>query len=505
MLRVGLWGALLLIGCSSSDAGDTNETVPVPNEPLQLTTDATLVLSHPRTAADRNPADPDERKAMLAEGYGKTTLGAGEPAITRTEAGDAPPAPGPNAHRLVRFVHMPDLQLADDESPTRLAIFDGPSATAGAYRPQDAYMCRIVNAAVKSVNGLGADDPFDFLLLGGDNADNAQGNEVDWVLSLLGGGEVNCDSGANDDPRPGPNNDPKDPFTAPGLAMPWYWVTGNHDILIQGNLPVTAQKQADAVGNNTTGGTRDWSLPGGPVVTGEIVPDEARRRPAEDRAHAADRGKRRRPRPRLRANASGKAIYTFDVPGSDLRFLVLDSAAETGGSEGVIHQSDIDQVIKPKLDAALAESKLVILASHHATSSLGDGTGLGGEQQADAVLEPAWLDFVGDYPNVVFSMVGHSHQNRVKLVGAAGKHGWWEIMTSALADFPHQLRVVEIWDQDNGSLMLRATNVNFSNMGDGLASEGRALGVLDYVAGYSDEKGPGAAEDRNVEVWIQKP
>lgn len=489
--------AVFVIGCSSDDEG-SDSSKPVPNEPLQLTTEATLVPEHPRVKESRKPFDPADRKAMLSEGFGVTVPGPGEPYVTKTEGSD-PPAAGPNAKRLVRFVHMPDLQLADDESPTRLAVFDTPGATQGAYRPQDAYLCRVVNAAVKSVNALGESDAFDFLLLGGDNADNAQTNEVDWVLALLSGGEVNCDSGKKNANKPG------GPFTAPGLSMPWYWVTGNHDILIQGNLPVTAQKQAEAVGSNSTGGTRDWSLPGGPVVTGEVAPDEARRPLVRTELMQ-----------RIRANgdghglgteqeSSGKAIYTFDVPNTPLRFLVLDTAAETGGSEGVLHQSDIDTVIKPMLDASVTDQKLVILASHHATGSLGTGEGLGGTVQPDAVLEPGWLDFVGGYPNVVFSMVGHSHQNRVKLVGSTGKHAWWEIMTSALADFPHQLRTIEIWDQDNGFLMMRATNVNFSNMGDGLATEGRKLGVLDWTSGWSDETGPGTPEDRNVEVWIATP
>jgi hypothetical protein len=493
---VGL--ALLVVGCSGSEEGEEKKTTPVPNEPLTLTTEATVAPEHAVVAPDRSPSDPVLRAAMLAEGFGKLVPGPGEPYQTRIASG-TPPAAGANAKRLVRFVHMPDLQLADDESPTRLAAFDSPGATAGAYRPQDAYLCRIVNAAVKSVNELAASDPFDFLLLGGDNADSAQTNEIDWVLALLTGGEVDCDSGANDPKKPG------GPFTAPGLVMPWYWVTGNHDILIQGNLPVTDQRIASALGTTATGGTRDWTQNGGPVSTFEVAADE-KRKPllrTEIMQRIAGHGDGHGLGPEQ--EASGKAIYTFDVPNSDLRFLVIDTAAETGGSEGVIHQADIDAVIKPKLDAAVTENKLVILASHHATSSLGTGEGLGGEIQPDAVLEPGWFDFVGNYPNVVFSMVGHTHANRVKLVGDAAKHQWWEIMTSALADFPHQLRLIEIWDQDNGFLMLRATNVDFSNMGDGLASEGRALGVLDYTSGWSDVTGPGASEDRNVEVWIAKP
>jgi len=509
MRFVSLWAPSLLLvlsGCGSSDDGGGGGGG-IPKKPVVLTTELTLVPElAPKDPSDKRlPSDPDDRKAMLAEGFGKLVEAAGEPHQKREPVGKAAPAPGASPKRVARFVHMPDLQLADDESPTRLAAFDSPGATSGAFRPQDSNICHMVNAAVKSVNELHGKDPIDFLLLGGDNADNAQTNEVDWVLGVLSGARIECDSGKNDDPRKGSGNDGKDPFDAPGLAMPWYWVTGNHDVLIQGNLPVTPVKQDEAVGTVSVGGTRDWSQPGGPLIKEEIVAD-ALRKPllrkelmAKIAADADGHGVG------SEQTASGKAIYTFDAPGSSLRFLILDTAAETGGSEGLLRQGDLDGVIKPALDKALADGKWVALASHHATSSLGDGTGLGGKQQPDAVTQAAWVDFVGGYPNVIFSMVGHSHENRVKWVTPTTGHAFWEVMTSALADFPHQIRIVELWDQDNGWLMLRTTNVDFSAMGDAVAEEGRTLGTMDYVAGWAAKNGPGTPEDRNVELWIEKP
>jgi 3',5'-cyclic AMP phosphodiesterase CpdA len=508
MRTVGL-GALaacvFLIGCgSSSDEPATQTEAPAP---VRLTTEVTLVAQTPMDPADpRKPSDPADRAAMSKAGYGDLTEGPGEPMTTRAPPGETPPAPGPGASRLVRFAHMPDWQLADDESPTRLATFDSPGATQGAYRPQDVDMCHLVNVALMSVNELDGRDPIDFLLLGGDNADSAQNDEFDWVLSLLRGADsMSCDSGADDDPVKGPHNDGKDPFRAAGLAIPWYWVTGNHDVLIQGNLPVTAAKKTDATGSNAVGGTRDWSEPGGPVVKGDVVPD-AERVPLERKeimqkiggdgdGHGLG----------TEQMQSGKAYYSFDVPNTPLRFLILDTAAETGGSEGLIRQGDVDSVVKPLLDQAVADSKLVILASHHAASSLGDGAWLGGSAQPDAVLEPAWVDLVGSYPNVIFSIVGHSHQNRVRYVTPSSGHAFWEVMTSALADFPHQLRLIEIWDQDNGWLMLQGTLVDFSTMADPVAKEGRRLGALDFVSGWASSLGPGNVEDRNVEIWIKKP
>jgi hypothetical protein len=299
--------------------------------------------------------------------------------------------------------------------------------------------------------------------------------------------------------------DGKDPFDAPGLDVPWYWVTGNHDILVQGNLVVTPERETTVQGTSAPGGTRDWSQPGGPPFKGPVVPDPARH--LLPRAELMTRVSENADGHGIGPDqvASGKAIYTFDVPDTPLRFLVIDTAAETGGSEGVLHQADIDSVIQPLLDQAQADGKWVSLASHHATSSLGDGTGLGGTQQPDALTEDAWLAFVGAYPNLIFSFVGHSHENRVRHLAPPSGRAFWEIMTSALADFPHQLRIIEIWDQDNGWLSLRATSVDFAVFGDPAAEEGRTLGTLEYVAGWTPAGAPGTLDDRNVEVWIERP
>ncbi len=275
---------------------------------------------------------------------------------------------------------------------------------------------------------------------------------------------------------------------------------------MQGNLPVTPDKDTEALGDNAVGGTVDWSQPGGPIFKGPVIPDANRHLLTRKELMSRVAGNGDGHGLGAEQTASGKAIYTFDVPDTPLRFLVLDTAAETGGSEGVIHQADIDAVIKPLLDQAKADGKIVSLASHHAVTSLGDGIGLGGTQQADAVTQDAWLDFIGSYDNVLFSFVGHSHENRVRYIGpTSGTHSWWEVMTSALADFPNQLRVIEIWDQDNGWLMLRATNLDWSDMGDKVARQGRKLGVLDYVSGWIPGEAPGQPDDRNVELWVQKP
>lgn len=501
---------LFAVACATGDADRSDEEAAdagVGGDLSLLTSAKTFTPKKTRSAttAGPNPADPAELKKYLDQGYGDLVEGPGESYIPRTLDGTTPPAPGVNAKRILHFFHMPDLQLADDESPTRLAALDGAGQTGAATRPQDQYLCRMLNAAVRAANSVHAADPASFLLLGGDNADSAQTNEVEWALSILGGaGNVECDSGNDDDPIKGPNNDGKDPFVAEGLKVPFKWVTGNHDILVSGNFPVEEYAQR-VLGTEAVGGTRDYTQ-GGLIRTGNFVVADPRRSllnrtqlmekiASHGDGHGIGEEQKK----------SGKAIYAFDLPTTNIRFLVLDTATERGGADGIIHQRDIDAYIKPKLDQAKNEGKWVILASHHAVGSLTLDGGVFGEKQTDALTSEQWMEFVGSYSNVIYSIVGHSHRHRVAAITPKGAHPWWEVMTSAIADFPHEFRSIEIYDQDNGWLMMRATCVNVRLSDDLVAAEGVRAGVVDFTTGYVGGDGNGEASDRNVELWVKKP
>jgi 3',5'-cyclic AMP phosphodiesterase CpdA len=521
-LGFGFVPLLLAVACSSTtdDPGPPAPPAPPPKiekaapTPMPAlasavtTLEATLVPTKAKQSykAGPNPgAKPDALQTYLDNGFGELAPAAGEPYVTRAIDGSTPPAPGANAKRVLRFAHLADLQLSDDESPTRLGVYDAETVTSSALRPQEAYICRMTNAAVRTLNALHRKDPIVFTLLGGDNSDSAQSNEVDWVLQILGGSPlVQCDSGDVDDPVAGPNNDGKDPFVAEGLAMPWKWNTGNHDVLIQGNLEVSDGYKAVVVSDTPNGGTRDYRL-GGAISQDPIVPDPKRALLTRTELMAKVSADKDGHGLGAEQKASGRATYTFDAEGSAFRFLVIDTAHETGGAEGVIKQSYVDTTIKPLLDKAKADGKWVILASHHATTSLTPGGGAFGKMEPDALTPDQWSTFIGGYPNVLFSMVGHSHENRVRALAPAGGHAWWEVMTAAIADFPHQFRVVEIFDQDNGWLMMRATASDFSVDGDAVAMEGRRRGTVDLTSGWLPDDGTGKPGDRNVELWIKKP
>ena len=114
-------------------------------------------------------------------------------------------------------------------------------------------------------------------------------------------------------------------------------------------------------------------------------------------------------------------------------------------------------------------------------------------------------------PNVValfahaaLHLAGHTHVHRVTKLEPAGGHAFWVLETSALADYPHEMRVIEIWDQDDGFVSIRGTPLDYSVEGDDIAAEARRRGVTDYTAGWVKD-GRGEADQRGVELWIAKP
>lgn len=514
-----LTSVVLAVACSSSTDGTPSPPVTV--KPTRPAPTPLAALSGAPTTAERvlvaatqrqsykdgpNPSRYDALFDYERRGFGELAVQAGQPYATRVIDGSTPPPAGANAKRVVRFATLADLQLADDESPTRLAQYDSAAATASAARPQDAYLCRMTNAAVRTINALHAKDPLAFTLLGGDNADSAQTNELEWALGILSGApQVKCDSGDDDDLVSGPDDDGKDPFVAAGLAMPWKWVTGNHDVLVQGTFRIDDGSRADVVADTANGGTRNYGE-GGAIETGSVViPDPKRALLSRAELMARVAGDRDGHGLGEAQKASGRATYTFDVPGTRIRFLVIDTAHEMGGADGVIRQAEVDRAIRPALDKAMSDGAWVILASHHAATSLSLDGGAPGFKESDALSTEQWVAFVGQYPNVLFSMVGHSHENRVRPRAPAAGHAWWEVMTAAIADFPHQFRLVEIYDQDNGWIMMRTAAVDLSVEGDPVAEEGRRRGVIDLTSGWLPSDGTGTAQDRNVELWIKKP
>src|SRR6185503_17006378 len=150
--------------------------------------------------------------------------------------------------RIARFVHVTDTHVVDTCSPARFP--PGQVVTSSAWRPWEAYSTQIVDGIVRTVNRIHASGrDVDFLLHTGDGCDNAQSNELAWLLSLLDGRPVNPLSGPDDrsaTAKPVATMDPYAAFVPAGLyrkavhgdrsSIPWYGLVGNHDSYATGVL-----------------------------------------------------------------------------------------------------------------------------------------------------------------------------------------------------------------------------------------------------------------------------
>ena len=170
-------------------------------------------------------------------------------------------------------------------------------------------------------------------------------------------------------------------------------------------------------------------------------------------------------------------------------------------SNGMVLQALIDGWLIPQLDRAVADHVLVILASHHATSAIDVFEGqLGSNPVAGAVTAETVEQLVAMRPEVIAWLVGHDHDNRIRAVAGpdAAHPGYWQIMTSAIADWPSQARTIELVDNGDGTLSLFATLVDYDT-DDCFERRYRALTQMEWVSGWSDDR-THDAPNHNVEL-----
>ena len=243
-------------------------------------------------ATIQGTGDPDD-------GFQTLMLGDGEPRILREELAEAKPGRAERRRSLAYIGQTTDWQLADEESPSRVEFLDiaanppFPSTVSAAWRPQEALGAAAIEQSVRQLNRFAGAGPvrhlgdkraaMDMVLMTGDQADNQQLNETDWVVRLLEGGPIDPNSGVDpaacprgqqpsgqtadpdlyagvqdyddyvegqqfydpDEPAgpkysdwpsyPGLMDRAQEPFQATGLDVPSYVVLGNHDALAQGN------------------------------------------------------------------------------------------------------------------------------------------------------------------------------------------------------------------------------------------------------------------------------
>jgi metallophosphoesterase (TIGR03767 family) len=429
---------------------------------------------------------------------------------------------------------------------------------------------RTINAARGPVTGAAPQ----LAVTTGDAIDNAQWNEMQAFLALFDGGQVQPGSGGpgyvgvqsldwpddffwkpdgmgvdGDDlfrrefgfPHyPGLLERALGEFSATGLRVPWLSCFGNHEALNQGVGTVTP-----ALAKALVGGRKPLRVPAdfdhdralelfterpeafmaGPDVA--IVADAGRR--AITRRDFVEAHFRPGSQPfghgfSGRNRLDGTAYYVHDLPAA--RLIALDTACLGGGAAGCI---DHDQV--RWLEAQLAEvhssyrgrdgqvvrtghdDRLVILFSHHGVDTLTNARGHAGPGGEPHLGAAEVLAVVHRFRNVVLWLNGHTHINAVRprRDPADPAHGFWEVTTCAIADWPCQSRLVEIIDS-GGCLSIVCTMLDHDTpvaprslrTGDDLASLHRELAANMPVIGAASQRS-GTAADRNAALRMTPP
>jgi metallophosphoesterase (TIGR03767 family) len=419
--------------------------------------------------------------------------------------------------------------------------------------------------------------PLELAVTTGDAIDNAQWNETLAFLRLFDGGRVRLGSGGPrydgvqsldwpddifwrpDGPTEHPDlfrrewGFPDHPglleaalaeFTAGGLDVPWLACFGNHEVLNQGVGIVTPALAKVLVGDRKATRLsaqidRDEALelfthhpeafhadPFRPIGA-----DPDRRAVSREEFVAAHFGGAARPDGHgftEQNRADGTAYYVHDRPG--VRMLGLDTTCRVGGADGCL---DADQArwLQERLIEVHSEYRtaagevvrtgnddaLVVLFSHHGVATMDSANGHTGPGGAPALGGPELVAVLHRFPNVVLWLNGHTHINAVRgHRDPTGTHGFWEVTTCAIVDWPCQTRVVELLDNGDGTLSIVGTMLDHDSplgpaavparefSGDDFAALHRQIAGNAPWAGF-DSGRAGTPQDRNVELRLPAP
>jgi metallophosphoesterase (TIGR03767 family) len=557
-------------------------------------------------AASAGAQSPPQRTIVDANRDNRLEYGSPEPDAVRTEL--APALPGREARRrtLLTFGHVTDTQMVDEESPARVEFMDriGDVFETAAYRPDEGLMAQVLSEQTRALRRAGVE----LVMTTGDNVDNTQLNETRAFIDALDGGLVRPDSGIRGTcgtPKKGPrytgvrgpryyepdrahdglgysasqkqnrrrarrSNALRDypglfermnvPFRSPGVGVPWYSVFGNHDALVQGNLPGNAFFSQVAAGCKKVVdlSTRAWGLiqpliadgglqgderdqlirilygdvlqtladPKTPRRLWRIVPrDPARALLSKTRyiqEHFKTRGRPIGHGYTPDTIARGEGNYSFS-PRPGIRFVALDTVADTGAA-GNLDDAQF-RWLDAQLTSAEAGHELVLVFGHHSLRTMNQASGAVNTHYGLGTCvspgpEPV-ICLLRRHPAVIAYVAGHEHRERIEPHGS-----FWEIVSASHIDWPQRSRVISLATNGDGTLSIFARVLDHAaspvprrparTIGrvlpasevTRLASIARELAFNDPQAdagedGRDDRRG--TALDRNAELLIRSP
>lgn len=364
-------------------------------------------------------------------------------------------------------------------------------------------------------------------------------------------------------------------FAASGLSVPSYVAFGNHDALVQGNAAANAAFETVATGclkpvgpvsnpENAAGLLSGLLNPANLLASLLTSPQNTMVVPGDPQRQFVSK-KQYKDIFKAGSQADGHGFGFVDAaeetaskgaagyyswsPSPGMRFIALDTVAEAGTiltptgkstSDGNIDDPQF-KWLRGQLQAATAANQLVVIFSHHAPESLvADAAdelappcllfqpSLGHDINAGCDLDPRSsqpihleadaVNLLHEFPNAIAWVAGHSHDNIVDpFPDPSGPDGFWSIRVAAEADWPQQSRLLQVFDNHDGTLSIFGTILDHvgqaaapapgtpaSSMDfNDLASAARTMSFNDLQSGAP--QGEGQPQDRNVELLLDDP
>ncbi|MBI5527961.1 MAG: metallophosphoesterase [Deltaproteobacteria bacterium] len=462
------------------------------------------------TLSPRLPLEKQDES--LSDDFGEYSMnGPGEPHILRDDLGTAGHRSGTPAPKSVLYIgHTSDNHVVDFQSPARVVRLDNPK-NAGAYRPQEGFAIALFDQMLKTFNAFSYFRKLDALVLTGDGIDNNHYNEVRLFVDALDGKTVDPNTGGY--PFSGDFN-MCSPVSARGIdpAVPWFYVIGNHDILMQGNFEVVSRaltpdeqevqisesgfyKTAVGDKSDTVIECQEGPLNPMDLKSGVVTPNPDRRFLTHRQMIEEFFVTTGLPSGHGFMQSSIDAdlgVYTADLgEGAPVRLVAFETAHPEANDEGYVLRTVVDGFLKPELERAKNDGVLVVVASHHPSWAIVEKS----EVRSDELV-----GLLASYPNVILHLVGHGHSNTVTPhpSGNADGTGYWEVEATSTIDFPQQAHLVEIVDDGDGTGSVYVTVINHDAPEGSVAWRARALSILDIQTGADPDPDTGGVSDRNV-------
>jgi len=467
---------------------------------------------------DTQPIRPRDVVLYGVYGYSAWQFGPGADEGQRTDLMPAGYAGATNAARLLSFFSLTDIHITDKESTAEVPYMGWSAAfhVAGpgglnlnAYSPIILSTTHVLDAAVKTINALHQQTPFNFGICLGDVANSTQFNELRWFIDVMDGQSITPSSGAH---LGAGFIDYQKPYQAAGLdhSILWYQAIGNHDQAWMGTERVTDKVRAVQVGNTIINmdpnvfdvsatesngmymGVVDGTTPYGDVVKGGLTNafptpptvaadsnrlsvvtatsltatfiDEFFKTTSLPQGHGFNRAN----------TGNTAACYSF-VPLTNLplKVIVLDDTCKTNSpTAGPVFYGggwmDADRLawLTNELQLGQDSNQLMILACHIPIKPQTDlfNTNSASPMFNDYQTETNLLATLHHYPNLLLVMAGHRHINTVTPQPspdpAHPEYGFWEVESPSLRDFPQQFRTWTILRNSDNSISILTTDVD---------------------------------------------